>query len=63
MKPPKGADFYYGFDLPFKTRRASQERAPDFSLGRSAVQAERVALSAPFPRSTGQPEGPRLMGV
>jgi lysine 2,3-aminomutase len=37
-KPPqRGLTFIAVLDFPFKTRRASQERAPDFSLGRSAV--------------------------
>ena len=29
-----------GFDLPFKRRRASQERAPDVRLGRGACLSE-----------------------
>jgi hypothetical protein len=58
--PSKEADFPCGFDLPVKTRRASQKGAET-----RAVLFERSEFhcSPPALRSTGQPAGPRFMGV
>ena len=58
--PTKKADISFGFDLPFKTRRASQQGADEEQC---CLSASEFHCSPPAARITGQPAGPRLMGV